>query len=71
MNKEKINIPIEKLMEREKVAIFQAKKKRRVGGTIKHTFLVACIRALYSRLKLCFYRNGGSIDEYPFSWLDL
>lgn len=27
MNKEKINIPIEKLMEREKVAIFQAKKK--------------------------------------------
>lgn len=46
MNKEKINIPIEKLMEREKVAIFQAKKKRRVGGTIKHTFLVACILGL-------------------------
>lgn len=49
MNKDKfsesidnINVPIEKLMEREKTAIFQAKRKRRVGGKTKRTFLVAC-----------------------------
>lgn len=49
MNKDKfsesidnINVPIEKLMEREKTAIFQAKKKRKVGSKTKRTFLVAC-----------------------------
>lgn len=39
---ENINVPVEKLMEREKTAIFQAKKKRKVGSRIKKSFLVAC-----------------------------
>ncbi|TQR15404.1 DUF4179 domain-containing protein [Psychrobacillus vulpis] len=39
---DKINVPMEKLMEREKVAIFQAKKKRKVGRTTKRSILVAC-----------------------------
>ena len=48
MNKDKfnqsinnINVPIEKLMAREKTAIFQAKKKRKVR-TSKRSILVAC-----------------------------
>ncbi|EON73504.1 MULTISPECIES: DUF4179 domain-containing protein [Lysinibacillus] len=48
MNKDKfnqsinnINVPIEKLMAREKTAIFQAKKKRKVR-TSKRSLLVAC-----------------------------
>ncbi|EAZ85625.1 DUF4179 domain-containing protein [Lysinibacillus fusiformis] len=48
MNKDKfnqsinnINVPIEKLMAREKMAIFQAKKKRKVR-TSKRSILVAC-----------------------------
>lgn len=48
MNKDKfnqsinnINVPIEKLMAREKTAIFQAKKKRKVR-TSKRLILVAC-----------------------------
>ena len=49
MNKDKfsrsldnINVPVEKLMAREKVAIFQAKKKNKVGRTTKRSILVAC-----------------------------
>ncbi|CAM3747127.1 DUF4179 domain-containing protein [Mesobacillus zeae] len=49
MNKDKfnrsidnINVPVEKLMAREKMAIFQAKKKRKVGRTTKRSILVAC-----------------------------
>ncbi|MFJ7736459.1 DUF4179 domain-containing protein [Lysinibacillus sp. NPDC097287] len=49
MNKEKfnesidnINVPIDKLMEREKTAILHAKKKRKVGSKTKRIFLVAC-----------------------------
>lgn len=37
-----INVPVEKLMAREKMAIFQAKKKRKVGRTAKRSILVAC-----------------------------
>ena len=49
MNKEKFNhsidnidIPIEKLIAREKAAMFQAKKRRKVGRTTKRSILVAC-----------------------------
>ncbi|MED1560247.1 DUF4179 domain-containing protein [Bacillus paramycoides] len=49
MNKDKfnrsidnINVPIEKVMAREKAAIFQAKKKRKAGRTTKRSILVAC-----------------------------
>ncbi|PFL58812.1 hypothetical protein COJ27_26235 [Bacillus cereus] len=49
MNKDKfnrsidnINVPIEKVMAREKAAIFQAKKKRKAGRTTKWSILVAC-----------------------------
>jgi len=49
MNKDKfnrsinnINVPVEKLKVREKTAIFQAKKKRKVGKTTKQSILVAC-----------------------------
>lgn len=49
MNKEKIshsidniNVPLEKLMAREKVAISQAKKKGKVRKTTKRSILVAC-----------------------------
>ncbi|MGE7950096.1 DUF4179 domain-containing protein [Lysinibacillus sp. NPDC093688] len=49
MNKDKfnrsidnINVPVEKLKAREKTAIFQAKKKRKVGKTTKQSILVAC-----------------------------
>jgi Family of unknown function (DUF5643)/Domain of unknown function (DUF4179) len=49
MNKEKfsrsidnINVPLEKLMAREKAAIFQAKEKGKVGKTTKRSILVAC-----------------------------
>lgn len=49
MNKDKfnrsidnINVPVEKLMAREKAAIFQAKKRRKVGRTTKRSILVAC-----------------------------
>ncbi|MEK4427179.1 DUF4179 domain-containing protein [Solibacillus sp. FSL K6-1523] len=49
MNKDKfsnsidnINVPIEKLKEREKIAISHAKKKRRVGSKTKRSLLVAC-----------------------------
>lgn len=49
MNKDKfsesidnINVPIEKLIEREKTAILHAKKKRKVGSKTKRSFLVAC-----------------------------
>ncbi|MEY9978958.1 DUF4179 domain-containing protein [Lysinibacillus sp. RC79] len=49
MNKDKfnrfidnINVPVEKLKAREKTAIFQAKKKRKVGRTTKQSILVAC-----------------------------
>lgn len=49
MNKDKfnqsidnINVPVEKLMAREKAAIFQAKKKRKVGKATKRSILVAC-----------------------------
>lgn len=37
-----INVPVEKLRAREKTAIFQAKKKRKVGRTTKQSILVAC-----------------------------
>ncbi|MEQ6353827.1 DUF4179 domain-containing protein [Lysinibacillus sp. M3] len=37
-----INVPVEKLKAREKTAIFQAKKKRKVGRTTKQSILVAC-----------------------------
>ncbi|MGE7921361.1 DUF4179 domain-containing protein [Viridibacillus sp. NPDC093762] len=37
-----INVPVEKLMAREKMAIFQAEKKRKVGRTTKGSILVAC-----------------------------
>ena len=37
-----INVPVEKLMAREKTAIKQAKKKRKAGRTAKQSFLVAC-----------------------------
>ncbi|MCU5379190.1 DUF4179 domain-containing protein [Bacillus cereus] len=39
---ENINVPIEKVMAREKAAIFQAKKKRKAGRTTKRSILVAC-----------------------------
>ncbi|SDD44373.1 protein of unknown function [Bacillus wiedmannii] len=49
MNKDKfnrsidnINVPVEKLMAREKAAIFQAKKKRKAERTTKRSILVAC-----------------------------
>ncbi|HFK1530158.1 TPA: DUF4179 domain-containing protein [Bacillus cereus] len=49
MNKDKlnrsidnINVPIEKVIAREKAAIFQAKKKRKAGRTTKWSILVAC-----------------------------
>ncbi|MGE6599807.1 DUF4179 domain-containing protein [Bacillus proteolyticus] len=49
MNKDKfnrsidnINVPVEKLMAREKAAIFQAKKKIKAGSTTKRSILVAC-----------------------------
>ncbi|GAB6452302.1 DUF4179 domain-containing protein [Bacillus luti] len=49
MNKDKfnrsidnINVPVEKLMAREKAAIFQAKKKIKSGRTTKRSILVAC-----------------------------
>ncbi len=49
MNKDKFNrsidnihVPVEKLIAREKTAIFQAKKKRKVGRTTKRSILVAC-----------------------------
>jgi hypothetical protein len=49
MNKEKlsrsidnINVPLEKLMAREKAAIFQAKEKGKVRKTTKRSILVAC-----------------------------
>lgn len=49
MNKDKfnrsidnINVPVEKLMAREKAAIFQAKKKIKAGRTTKRSILVAC-----------------------------
>lgn len=49
MNKDKfnrsidnINVPVEKLIAREKTAIFQAKKKRKAGRTTKRSILVAC-----------------------------
>lgn len=37
-----IEVPIDKLMEREKVAMFQAKKRRKAGRTTKRSILVAC-----------------------------
>ncbi|CAM4007019.1 DUF4179 domain-containing protein [Lederbergia lenta] len=49
MNKEKFNdsidqieIPLDKLLAREKAAIFQAKKKRRTSRTMKQSILIAC-----------------------------
>lgn len=45
MNKEKFNnveIPMEKLIEREKTAIFQAKKKQKTRRTTNRSILVAC-----------------------------
>ncbi|WP_075618613.1 DUF4179 domain-containing protein [Paenisporosarcina indica] len=49
MNREKfsrsidnINVPVEKLVAREKAAIFQAKKKRKIGRKTKLTLGVAC-----------------------------
>ncbi|MEH7385811.1 DUF4179 domain-containing protein [Bacillus sp. JJ1521] len=49
MNKEKFNrsidnidIPLEKLVAREKAAMYLAKKRRKVGRTTKHSILVAC-----------------------------
>jgi hypothetical protein len=49
MNKEQFNqsmdqieVPLEKLIAREKEAMFQAKKKGRVRRTMKHSVLVAC-----------------------------
>lgn len=49
MNKEKFNrsidnidIPVEKLMTREKAAMFQGKKRRKVRRTTKRSILVAC-----------------------------
>ena len=49
MNKEKfdrsinnIHVPVEKILEREKQAIFQGKKKRRVGNMTKRSLLIAC-----------------------------
>jgi hypothetical protein len=58
MNKEKFNqsidnidVPIEKLMVREKTAMFQAKKKRKIGRTTKNSFLIAC--------SLCFTLLGS------------
>jgi len=37
-----IHVPVEKLKAREKTAIFQAKKKRKIGRTTKQSILVAC-----------------------------
>ncbi|MDQ0233240.1 DUF4179 domain-containing protein [Metabacillus malikii] len=49
MNKERFNqtidnieIPLEKLVAREKAAMYQAKKRRKVGRKTKHSILVAC-----------------------------
>lgn len=49
MNKDKvtqnmndIDVPVQKLVAREKAAIMQAKKKRRVGRAAKYSLLVAC-----------------------------
>ncbi len=49
MNKEKFNrsidnidIPVEKLMTREKAAMFQGKKRRKVRRTTKRSILIAC-----------------------------
>lgn len=49
MNKDKfnrsidnINVPVDKLVSREKVAMFQAKRKKRVGRMVKHSSLIAC-----------------------------
>lgn len=49
MNKDKvtqnmndIEVPVQKLIAREKTAIFQAKKKRKTGRTAKYSLLVAC-----------------------------
>lgn len=49
MNKEKFNrsiedidVPVEKLVVREKVAMFEGKKRRKAGRTTKRSILVAC-----------------------------
>ncbi|KQL18256.1 DUF4179 domain-containing protein [Cytobacillus solani] len=49
MNKEKFNhsidnidIPLEKLVAREKTAMLQAKKRKKMGRTTRHSLLIAC-----------------------------
>ncbi len=49
MNKDKFNrsidnidVPLDKLIARENAAMFQAKKKRKVGRMVKHSSLIAC-----------------------------
>ncbi|TCJ01014.1 DUF4179 domain-containing protein [Cytobacillus praedii] len=49
MNKEKFNhsidnidIPLEKLVAREKAAMLQAKKRRKIGRTTRNSLLIAC-----------------------------
>ena len=52
-----INVPVEKLLAREKAAIFQAKKKRKLGRTTKRSLLVACVLCM-SLLSSGFVSTG-------------
>lgn len=74
MNKEKFNrsidnidIPVEKLVAREKVAMFQAKKKRKVRSATKRSILIAC-GLCFTLLGSGFVSTGmaATLSNIPF-----